>query len=125
MPNPQNLIPVTQRTKEEAKKIQNMGGQAHKEKRLKDKNFQELAQHLLAMDAPDIVKQAVKKIFPEMQEKEITNRMAMLASVSQKAIKGDIKAAEYVRDTAGEKPIERIENMGSVQLIISDEEANY
>ena len=44
----------------------------------------------------------------DLNGKNITLQEAMLLQQVKKALKGDRKAAEFVRDTAGEKPTEEI-----------------
>ena len=74
------------------------------------------------MTPNDETKELVKKIFPDIDDKEITTRLAMTSRLCEKAIKkGDPKAFETIRDTAGEKPKDnddpdkdKIENIGFV-----------
>ena len=40
---------------------------------------------------------------------KVSVRNAITKQVVQKALKGDLRAAEYIRDTIGEKPVEQIE----------------
>ena len=40
--------------------------------------------------------------------KALTGAEAIAVAVFKKALKGDIKAAEFLRDTAGQKPVEKI-----------------
>lgn len=42
------------------------------------------------------------------QESELSYQSAMIAAILKKALKGDTKAFEIIRDTIGEKPAERI-----------------
>ena len=37
-----------------------------------------------------------------INERDMTNQMAILLSIMNQAMKGDIKAAEFIRETAGE-----------------------
>ena len=43
----------------------------------------------------------------------------MIAGVMKRAIAGDVRAAEFIRDTIGEKPIERVANITPDPEIIS------
>ena len=64
---------------------------------------------------------AAKRTFKEEFEMELasmvqgkdgsttTVKNAITKQVVQKALKGDLRAAEYIRDTIGEKPVEQIE----------------
>ena len=42
------------------------------------------------------------------KDDEITNQIAITSSAFFKALKGDIKAMEFLRDTAGQKPKDEI-----------------
>ena len=46
----------------------------------------------------------------------ITVQEAILLQQIQKAIDGDTKAAEYVRDTAGEKPTDKVELNSKINI---------
>lgn len=83
-PTPQNLIPVTQRDPERAREIRAMGGKARGEKIRRSKNLREA--------------------FLAVQELEIkgtdgttkTASDAVAIAVMNKALKGDLKAIEFL-----------------------------
>jgi hypothetical protein len=109
--NIQNLKPLNARTKEEQAKIVKQGGIKSGEARRAKKTFKELAQVLLNMEADSKSKRLVQKLFPDMDDKNITSRMAMISRQYEKAVtRGDSKAFEVLRDTAGEKPVEKLES---------------
>lgn len=62
-------------------------------------------------------KRDLRKALEILMEQEITDKKgnvktgteAMALAVFQKALKGDIKAFEVVRDTVGQKPIEKVQ----------------
>jgi hypothetical protein len=110
MANPENLIPVTKRTPTEQKRISSLGGKATAKKKKQNKTFQELAKTLLDRKTQPKYKSIVKEIFGELVDEEVNNRVAMLAAQTKKAIdEGDSKAFELLRNTAGEKPVEKVE----------------
>ena len=49
------------------------------------------------------------KCFADLNGKNITIDQAMMVKLIQKALKGDLNAIAMVRDTVGEKPVEKIE----------------
>ena len=49
------------------------------------------------------------KCFADLNGKNITIDQAMMVKLIQKALKGDLSAIAMVRDTVGEKPVEKIE----------------
>ena len=88
-----DLKPLNTRTKEEQKKIATLGGVKSGEARRKKKLLRQELEILL-----DITDKNNKTI----QEK-------ICFALIKKASEGDTKAFEIIRDTIGQKPIERIE----------------
>lgn len=84
-----NLIPQNQRTKEEQRRIATMGGIASGDARRAKKTMREVLEVLL---------ETVDK------DSDKTNIEVMMASAVRKAMNGDLKAMEFVRDTSGQKP---------------------
>jgi hypothetical protein len=99
MANEENLIPV--RTKNEARELGQRGGIASGEARRAKKTMKEMLDYLLE-----------KEIENSRTGEKVTYREAILTSCIKKAIKGDVKAAQFVRDTAGETPITKTELTG-------------
>lgn len=99
MANEQNLRPV--RTKKEARERGKNGGIASGEARRAKKTMKEMLDYLLE-----------KEIENSRTGETVTYREAILTSCIKKAIKGDVKAAQFVRDTAGEAPITKTELTG-------------
>jgi len=95
----ENLIPQSERTKDEQRKIATMGGQASGEARRKKRDIR------LAMEA------LLEKQYKGKDGKEISGAEAIALKQMEKALKGDAKAFELVRDTAGQKPIEKVEQV--------------
>lgn len=48
-----------------------------------------------------------------IEEEEITNQMALIVSLFQKALKGDVAAFNSLQATIGEKPTEKIEQINT------------
>lgn len=102
MANEQNLIPYTSdQDREEASKNGRKGGIASGEARRAKKTMKEMLDYLLE-----------KEIENSKTGEKVTYREAILTSAIKKAIKGDIKASQFVRDTAGEAPITKTEVTG-------------
>lgn len=91
-----NLIPQSERTKEEQREIARKGGIASGETRRAKKSLREAMQILMDTDLTG------------KDGKTMTGTEAMAAKAFQAALKGDWKAWELVRDTAGQKPIEKV-----------------
>ena len=97
MKGEENLIPLSERAKDEQREIQKKAGIASGKARREKKMFQEAV--LNALKAKD------------------TDGMTMLekgvVAVIERMLKGDTKAFEVLRDTAGEKPTEKVEASGT------------
>lgn len=89
------------------KEITRMGGIASAEVKKKKKLFKDIAEVLLSKQAPKEIEELIRQKFPDLTDEELTGKMAVLFSQFAKAVKGDTRAAEFLRDTAGEKPIDR------------------
>ena len=86
-----NLIPVTQRSKEEAKKIQTSGGIARGKQRTQKKTLKECAQLLMSLDVKD--KQAINILKSAgVDEDNYTNGMLATVSMLEQAIAGNTNA---------------------------------
>lgn len=100
MANEQNLVPFTSdQSREEATKNGKKGGIASGEARRARKTLRAELEMLLQSYAVD--KKTGKPSKRTVQE-------AMVLSLVTKAVSGDTKAFEIIRDTIGEKPAERI-----------------
>lgn len=84
----ENLKPVTKRTKNEAREISKKGGIKSGESRRERKKLKE--ELLLLLSEGD-------------------NNRRMSIAIFERALNGDTKAFEVIRDTIGEKPKEEIE----------------
>ena len=61
------------------------------------------------------------KSFADLKGKNITIDQAMMITLVQKALKGDLNATTMVRDTVGEKPTDKTEIKDTTPVIISGE----
>ncbi|MCW8830231.1 MAG: hypothetical protein OQK32_01805 [Gammaproteobacteria bacterium] len=113
-----NLIKFTKR---DASEKGRRGGIASAKKKKLNKTFQELAQIMLNSKIKDKKTiEKIKKMCPAIDIKDITTRSALLLSQVEKAIDTkDSKAFEVVRDTSGEKPIDRIEENSNMSITIN------
>ena len=93
MSNAENLVSLADRTTEEQRAIASAGGKASGEARRKRKTLKE---ELLLM----------------LSEGE-TQKSVTLALI-EKAMSGDTKAFEVIRDTIGEKPADKVETKQTV-----------
>lgn len=109
MANPENLIPNEERTPEERRENARKAGHASGAARRKKKAMRQAASELLNMSlsgSSNAITNAMKLRLVELgyDPDEATFQEAMLVSVMFKALKGDIRASEFMRDTAGSNP---------------------
>ena len=116
--NEENLISLADRTTEEQRKIATMGGKASVEARRKKKLIKDQFELLLSLPLKD--EKAKKKLEAlGIDTDNIDNQMAMVISMWQKALKGDVSAFNSIREVTGEK-VERIEISKSTDEVIAE-----
>jgi hypothetical protein len=99
MANVKNLIPYTsEQSREEASKNGRKGGEASGKARRAKKNLREALQALLDTT-----------ILDEKTGIEMTGTEAVAVKLFQRFLQdGDLKAFELIRDTSGQKPVEKV-----------------
>ena len=112
MANEQNLKPFTsEQSHEEAVKNGRKGGIESGKSRRRTKEMRERLEILLSMPLTSGKGADIESIksFGALKGKNITVEDAVLIAITQKALKGDIQAGTFLRDTCGEKPKEKQE----------------
>lgn len=105
--NTENLRPLNTRTMEERKEIAVRAGKASGKARRKKKELKQLLE--LALSQP--------------HESGEDNYMAITVALIEKALQGDTKAFEIIRDTIGQKPKENIDlNSGKINITIAGDD---
>lgn len=101
MANNGNLKPVL--SKKEARERGRNGGLASVKARRKKRDMRKQLELLLSLDIGNSAshKKLAKLGIPE---KDINNQMALNVAMFQKAISGDVRAAEFIRDMLGLNP---------------------
>ena len=95
MSNKDNLkVPTSTEAREKGRK----GGIASGKKRREMKTMKAMLDYLL------------EKKISSKDGKKATSLEAMMSSIVAKAIKGDVRAAQFVRDTIGEVPTQTVNN---------------
>lgn len=108
MANDENLIPMNRRTESEQRKIATAGGKASGEARRKKRNMRKAAEMLLNMP----VSKNQKTLKATMQalgisEEDMDYSMGVMATMLIQAANGSVKAAQFLRDTAGYNPAQQ------------------
>ena len=114
----ENLKPC--RTTEEARERGRKGGINSGKRKKEKRKLKEIAEMLLDMKAPDDIIAKFEQIYPDLDAKEMTNRLAIVQRLILNALAGDNKSFELLRDQIGEKPKEEIINTNK-NLNITDE----
>lgn len=104
----ENLKPC--RTTEEARERGRKGGINSGKRKKEKRKLKEIAEMLLDMKAPDDIITRFEQLYPDLNAKEMTNRLAIIQRLILNALAGDNKAFELLRDQIGEKPKEEIVN---------------
>lgn len=95
--NNQNLIPNNERSPTKVRENGQKGGIASGEARRRKRDLRLALEMLLEKD------------FKDKNGKTITGTEAVTAKLFEKAMKGDVRAFETLRDTVGQKPIDKVE----------------
>lgn len=111
--NEDNLIPFSERTKEEARELGRKGGIASGETRRRKKTMKEQFDLLLSLPikSDGKVGKKVKEVADDLgiPIEELDNQMAMCLNMFSAAMgKNPVKAFENIQATLGEKPVETI-----------------
>ena len=109
-----NLIPLNERTKEEQRRIATEGGKASVKAR-RDKK--------MLKDCLEILLERAEKVEIDGKTLKLTGAELIALTAYQKAAGGDIRAMEFVRDTAGQKPVEKVMIAEVEQSVIDEVEA--
>lgn len=105
MAKEQNLKPLGngERTKEEERAIQSAGGKKSGESRRRKRDMRQAAKLLL--DMPISQKQGTMRAILQslgIEEEDADYRMGVMAAMLLQAANGNVKAATFLRDTAGD-----------------------
>lgn len=100
------IIPTSEQARENGRK----GGIASAKAKEKRKMIKQQMELLLELP---LKSEKTKKQLQALgiNDDEMTNQMAMIIALWQKALKGDVQAFNTFRDTIGEKPIDKVEQV--------------
>lgn len=111
MANEQNLRPFTSdQSREEAAKNGAKGGKASGEARAAKRDLRKAIEALLEKD------------YTDKDGKTLSGAEVLALKQMEKALRGDTKAFEVLRDTAGQKPIEKVMVAEVDQAVIDEVE---
>lgn len=100
-------------TSEQARKNGSMGGKKRAENARKRKAMKEQLEIFLSLPLKN---EKAREMFSELgvDINNLDNQMAITIALCQKALKGDVKAIEMIRDMVDGKPPENVNLSGSV-----------
>jgi hypothetical protein len=111
--NKNNLITNDKRTPSELREIAKKGGKASGKARREKRLFKDLMSEVLQQKPTEYIERQISQIFPEIDKELMTNKLGMVANLYKTALDTDskqsVKAFEVIRDTIGEKPVEKVE----------------
>lgn len=96
----QNLKPFT---KENAAEMGRKGGAASQKVQKKKKKLKQCLAAILELEPSD--KNKEKLINMGLEDDELSNQMLLAATMFDKATRGDVRAAEFIRDLTGQQPV--------------------
>ena len=110
--NLRKRTPITARPPEEQKEIRRKGAEAARKIQGEKKTAKQSIEKILSLKVPEAMErkadpaliQRLKQAVPDATLYDLINTIAI-----ERAIDGSIRAAEYVRDTAGDRPTEKIQ----------------
>lgn len=107
MPNEKNLIPNEMRTPEERRENARKAGKASGAARRRKRDMKNAARMILNLPADAQVTALLEQL--GIEESDQTMQVAILAAMALKARSGDVRASEFLRDTAGYNPRQELE----------------
>lgn len=102
---PENLKPV--RTKEEAKKRGTNGGKKSGEVRRMKRDAKSAAKLILDLPCADGIAKNLRNM--NIEEKDFTNRVGIMARLFAEAMQGNVSAMKTIIEFAGELPHQQLE----------------
>lgn len=118
------IIPANKRTPEELKEMGRKGGIASGEARRQKAAMRETLRTLLAMPLNKKKCYDIDEIetFAQFNGKTVDVETAILIKQVQRALKGDLPSAEFIRDTSGQKPTNDVNIEGALPVFFSGED---
>lgn len=104
MANEENLIPVTELTESEARELSKRGGIASGVARRKKKAMRDTINLALGLRSELTDTEIERYMRFGFADEDIDNQAKIIMGIMKLAAEGDIRAAEFIRDTAGQKP---------------------
>ena len=113
-----NLIPFTDLTEEQRREMARTAGRASGAARARKKLMKDRLMELLALPMKKGRLSRNLASLEEFKDANVTVEERIILAMATKAAKGDVKAAEFIRDTIGEAPVQemRVEQSAASQM---------
>ena len=117
-------MPLEKFTPEQLAEFGRKGGIASGEAKRRKKAMKETLEVLLNMPLTNKKCHDVEDIqsFAQLKGKNVTVESAIMIKQIQRALAGDLPSAEFIRDTAGQKPTKEVNVGGAIPVVISGED---
>lgn len=113
----ENLGDFRDLTAEEQRAIASKGGKASVAARREKKKLKELVELMGEKKADPMLQERMKDM--GISKEDLTNNMACVVGLFQKAMAGDVQAFNAIRDIRGEKPVDKTELNGSLDTDVN------
>lgn len=100
----ENLIPADERSEDEVREIGRKGGIASGVARRKKKTMRDTINLALGLRSELTDAEIERYMRFGFADEDIDNQAKIIMGIMKLAAEGDIRAAEFIRDTAGQKP---------------------
>jgi len=128
MANEENLIPVTELTESEARELSKRGGIASGVARRKKKTMRDTINLALGLRSELTDTEIERYMRVGFADEDIDNQAKIIMGIMKLAAEGDIRAAEFIRDTAGEKPTDKLDIshafIGDFDIVLDGEDGD-
>lgn len=94
-------------TKDDASEKGKIGAKKSLDTRRKKKKLKEALTALMELPVSERNKQSMRSL--GIDDKDMNNQMLVAVAAFQKAIKGDVRAMEFIRDMTGQQPVTKLD----------------
>jgi len=117
--NIENLRPLNTRSEEDKKRIASMGGKASQAKQKYNRSIMNIAKRILQMRPDDKTSSLLKNNIPDIEDEELTLKVAMVFGQIRAAMKGNTFAFQQIQKTIGEEPKGDISTEDKLDVLFS------
>ena len=117
--NIENLRPLNTRSEEDKKRIASMGGKASQAKQKYNRSIMNIAKRILQMRPDDKTSNLLKNNIPDLEDDELTLKVAMVFGQIRAAMKGNTFAFQQIQKTIGEEPKGDISTEDKLDVLFS------